>query len=602
VSLSYIQYTERMVGKNHPVRADTLNRALRQLLTDSGYDPDAATVDLRNTVGNIIVVNATANPDKSIRRDSNDGFLRFQGGANAGGGGQLRVIGKDNAYSYGVDCLTPNAAAAELFRWGMGENADWVGFDIRNVNQVSIAQSGAATASTFFYGTHVTQTITAAANGAALRAGLWAECAYQGTDETDQYAVKQVGVWSTQAFGVVATNAPVGSVWNFGADLVVANQGSPRNEYACYFGAMKFANDSIGRAWFTDYNLIGPTGVQMNLAGGVTMCIKNFFNGAMASQGNTSCFAAVTRQNVSVQSGEWSGQTTYAVDFGFQVTGWAGLSGAKVAGFTVAFMAGGTGGMWNAAFDGSGNPVADALSIIGTAFEGRDMTTWGLNLHTPNVATAKGIGITGGSWHTGIDISGASFSTNGIKTGAGPNQIGDRTGIGQAPSAGAILIIRNGLNCAPSGVSQLGADVSMIGNAAATNSIDGIAVSAHTTVASYTAAEVVGLRVNPITAGAGSTITTAFGVKISNQTAGGTNYAIYTQGGLHRFHDNVNISAGVLQMQGTQIATTRRTGWGAPTGVATRSAFDTSTVTLSQLAERVKALIDDLTTHGLIGA
>lgn len=37
-----------------------------------------------------------------------------------------------------------------------------------------------------------------------------------------------------------------------------------------------------------------------------------------------------------------------------------------------------------------------------------------------------------------------------------------------------------------------------------------------------------------------------------------------------------------------------QTGWGAPTGTATRTAFDTASVTLPQLAERVKALIDDL--------
>jgi hypothetical protein len=51
-----------------------------------------------------------------------------------------------------------------------------------------------------------------------------------------------------------------------------------------------------------------------------------------------------------------------------------------------------------------------------------------------------------------------------------------------------------------------------------------------------------------------------------------------------------------------QVLGSRRTGWGAPTGTATRTTFATSTVTLAQLAERVKALVDDLTTHGLIGA
>jgi hypothetical protein len=61
-------------------------------------------------------------------------------------------------------------------------------------------------------------------------------------------------------------------------------------------------------------------------------------------------------------------------------------------------------------------------------------------------------------------------------------------------------------------------------------------------------------------------------------------------------------SAGVYRVSGTQVVRARVTGWAAATGTATRTTFATSTVTTAQLAERVKALIDDLTTHGLIGA
>jgi hypothetical protein len=60
-------------------------------------------------------------------------------------------------------------------------------------------------------------------------------------------------------------------------------------------------------------------------------------------------------------------------------------------------------------------------------------------------------------------------------------------------------------------------------------------------------------------------------------------------------------ATGIARMSGTQILTTRRTGWAAPTGTPTRTTFATGSVTLPQLAERVKALVDDLTTHGLIG-
>lgn len=50
------------------------------------------------------------------------------------------------------------------------------------------------------------------------------------------------------------------------------------------------------------------------------------------------------------------------------------------------------------------------------------------------------------------------------------------------------------------------------------------------------------------------------------------------------------------------VVGSRKAGWAAPTGTATRTTFNTTTVTTAQLAERVKALIDDLTSHGLIGA
>jgi len=40
--LPYIAATDQVVGANHPTLPDTLNRALRQILADLGFDPDAA--------------------------------------------------------------------------------------------------------------------------------------------------------------------------------------------------------------------------------------------------------------------------------------------------------------------------------------------------------------------------------------------------------------------------------------------------------------------------------------------------------------------------------------------------------------------------------
>jgi hypothetical protein len=83
---------------------------------------------------------------------------------------------------------------------------------------------------------------------------------------------------------------------------------------------------------------------------------------------------------------------------------------------------------------------------------------------------------------------------------------------------------------------------------------------------------------------------------------------VFTKAGVTKMHldtanSRLNLAAGfVVRINAVQVVGPRRTGWGAASGTATRSGFDTATVTTGQLAERVKALLDDLTAHGLIGA
>jgi hypothetical protein len=60
-----------------------------------------------------------------------------------------------------------------------------------------------------------------------------------------------------------------------------------------------------------------------------------------------------------------------------------------------------------------------------------------------------------------------------------------------------------------------------------------------------------------------------------------------------------------LYVNNGKVVGGRKSGWTPASGTATRSTFATSSVTLPQLAERVKALIDDLHAtagHGLIGS
>lgn len=59
-----------------------------------------------------------------------------------------------------------------------------------------------------------------------------------------------------------------------------------------------------------------------------------------------------------------------------------------------------------------------------------------------------------------------------------------------------------------------------------------------------------------------------------------------------------------LSVAGNRVVNARKTGWTVPSGTASRATFDTATVTTEQLAQRLKALIEDLhqtAGHGLIG-
>lgn len=64
----------------------------------------------------------------------------------------------------------------------------------------------------------------------------------------------------------------------------------------------------------------------------------------------------------------------------------------------------------------------------------------------------------------------------------------------------------------------------------------------------------------------------------------------------------MNSGAGYeIKIQNQKVVSKRKTGWQAAAGTATRTSFTTSTVTTAELAQRVKALVDDLIAHGLIG-
>lgn len=128
-------------------------------------------------------------------------------------------------------------------------------------------------------------------------------------------------------------------------------------------------------------------------------------------------------------------------------------------------------------------------------------------------------------------------------------------------------------------------------------------------------------------AGSGLTVTPAVQLLTVTVTGGGSNYAEHahpeptTAGSGTTFRQamlKVSMTATpadldlsnagnatkvtTIKVGSNQVVAGRQTGWTAPTGTLSRGTFDQSTVTLPQLAQRVAALITDLTTHGLVGA
>jgi hypothetical protein len=125
--------------------------------------------------------------------------------------------------------------------------------------------------------------------------------------------------------------------------------------------------------------------------------------------------------------------------------------------------------------------------------------------------------------------------------------------------------------------------------------------------ADYTYQPVIGLALGQT--GATSANSQKFRFIATNGSSAEINYDVYlNSSGLISFDYNGTAKFGIssdgyVYIQNTLVVNTRKTGYTAMAGSVDRStSFNTGTVTLTQLAQRVAALQADLTSHGLIGA
>lgn len=132
-------------------------------------------------------------------------------------------------------------------------------------------------------------------------------------------------------------------------------------------------------------------------------------------------------------------------------------------------------------------------------------------------------------------------------------QFGDSVSIGTGvvPVTNARLFV-SGSVPAVGGFAQ-GVIVSPTVTSGATNSAFGITLNVATAAAAFTCPTLVGLNIGDAVKGAGSAITTQYGIKISSQTQGGTNWAVFT--GTNRSH-----FGGVVEMDRWEVSDTRAAG------------------------------------------
>jgi len=127
----------------------------------------------------------------------------------------------------------------------------------------------------------------------------------------------------------------------------------------------------------------------------------------------------------------------------------------------------------------------------------------------------------------------STLSVNGTANVTGNVTLGDAStdtvtvngymAVGGAVSSTVGAYIRNN---ALTGVNQYGIRVGVAGTSAGTNSVRGMYVAVETAAAAYTTNTVVGVQVDNIIKGAGSTVTNAYGIFLGDQTQGTNNYGL----------------------------------------------------------------------------
>lgn len=127
--LDYILADEGMVGKDHGEFADTLNRALRQVLTSSGYDPDA-------DFPGLLLPGLDVKAKGALGDGANDDTAAIHAARDAAG------VNRTIVFSPGTYLVTGLTASVAGQRWHLMQGAVIKLKNAQNVNVVNITAAG----------------------------------------------------------------------------------------------------------------------------------------------------------------------------------------------------------------------------------------------------------------------------------------------------------------------------------------------------------------------------------------------------------------------------------------------------------------------------
>lgn len=315
---------------------------------------------------------------------------------------------------------------------------------------------------------------------------------------------------------------------------------------------------------------------------------------------------------------------------------------------------------FNTAATTAGNAAYFRVFTAASAFT--MASAYGLNVAAPSIGATSAITTAYGLNIADQKITGVTNAYGIYQSGASTfNYFQGCTGIGTAPNADFMLYVAG--TTPGTGASSFGAVFGYTAPTTTTGIAAGMQLGAATAAGSQTTATLVALRVVSPTKGAGTTVNNAYGATFNAVTPGTNNYTMSlaasstatlwvgsgaddttANAGIHfgtsrdtnlyrsaantlktddafvvggaslTFADATNLV--VDSTTGTKIGTAstqklgwwnatpvvQPAGWGTPSGTIARTTYATSTATLTQVAERLGALITDLKTIGLLGA